>query len=782
MPLAARRSRASDRSSRSYASIVVANVATVFNLILLAFGVLTLALGDPRDALFLGIVVANSAIGIVQEVRAKRTLDRLQALVAPTATVVRDGARLQLPAAEVRVGDQVLLAPGDQLVADARVEHADWLRLDESVLTGEARPVARRAGDEVHSGSFVAEGTARATVTATGDASYAGRVVGEARAFRHPRSPLEHGIDRLLGWLVVVMVPLALVLGVSLVARDVPPAEAVPRATAAMVSLVPEGLVLLASLTFAVAAVRTARRGALAQQLNAIESLASVDVLCLDKTGTLTEAALRVVDAVPAPGVPAGELEAALRVAAAGSVRNLTADALAERFAAGDAAARAEVPFSSRRRWSAVETAAGTVVLGAPEVLLDGGPPAARAVQETARGRRVLAVAAAAPGLEAHDPDRAPPPGRRVLGVVVLAERLRPDARATVAFLREQGVALKVLSGDAPATVAAVAADAGIETGEPLDGASLPEDPAELARVMQRTAVVGRISPEGKRRVVEALTAAGAYVGMVGDGVNDVPALKASRLAIGQGSGTPMARAVADLVLLTGSFASVPGMVAEGRQILGNVSRVARIFVAKSSLAAFLIVTVGTTALAYPFLPRHLTIASTFGVGVPGFFLALAPGAGRWRPDRFLHDVAVFAVPGGIAVALGVLAGYLLALEGLGLRVEAARTAATSVLLVGMLQLVVEIERHPLRRRRMVQLLVLVMAAGYAAVLATPALRDFFALAVPGPRVLAAAAAGCGLTALVLSQARRLWEGDEDRAAAVQDRGAARVPTPVSSR
>ena len=392
-------------SSRSYASIVRANVLTVFNLILAVFGALMLSFGSWQDALFLGVLVANSTIGIAQEIRAKKALDRLSALVVPTATVVRDGEAHRLPREDVVVGDLVLLEPGDQLVADGRVEAGEGLLLDESILSGESESVGRAPGDELRSGSFVAEGTGRYTVTAVGKESYAARVTGQARAFRHPRSPLERAMNRLLYLLVAAMVPLGSLLGYALWERDAPVREAVTTSVAAVVTLVPEGLILLVSLAFALSAVRMARHGALTQQLNALESLASVDVICLDKTGTLTEAELRVVDALPAPGVEEERLAEALgAVAAAANVRNTTLRAIGERFHAVPGTPDGEVPFSSRRRWSAVRLDGVTYVLGAPELLPLRGPGRSRrrggrapaAGCSVSRGRRRLSRGGAA--------------------------------------------------------------------------------------------------------------------------------------------------------------------------------------------------------------------------------------------------------------------------------------------------------------------------------------------------------------------------------------------------
>jgi cation-transporting ATPase E len=718
----------------------------VFNLILAVFGGITLAFGDWRDALFLGVLVGNTTIGIAQELRAKRALDRLAALVAPTATVIRDGKRRRLHVEEIVTGDLLLAEPGDQIVADGPLEAADGLRLDESILTGESQAVARGAGDRVRSGSFIVEGIAAYRAEAVGAESYAERVTGVARSFRHPRSPLERSLNRLLGILVAVMVPLGVALGISLWLRSKPAGDAVQTIVAAVVNLVPEGLILLTSLTFAAGAVRMARRGALAQQLNAIESLASVDVICLDKTGTLTEHGSRVVGTVPAAGVAESELAAALgRYAASSPVRNSTVLAIAEAFPAAAETPSAQLAFSAARRLSALELGGVAYVLGAPESF-PLGPLAERAQAEAASGRRVLAIGTV-PRIE----DAAAAAAFRPLGLVLLAERLRPGAADTVSFLRREGVELRVLSGDAPATAAAIARDAGLEgAATPLDGHRLPEDPRQLAAVIAEVTVVGRISPDGKRRVVEALRDAGRYVAMVGDGVNDVPALKAARLAIAQGTGTEMARCVADLVLVRGDFATVPPMVAEGRRMLRNLQRVAKLFVAKSALAAFLILTIGLTPLDYPFLPRHLTIVSSLAIGFPGFFLALAPSSGPWRPDGFVRDTARFAVPAGVAAGLGVLGAYLVALKVLALPLLDARTISTTVLVAVGLYLILALEASGLRRGAAVTTMCVLLALVYLVVLAVPPSRGFFELAVPGPTIWLLSAAGTFLSLALL--------------------------------
>jgi cation-transporting P-type ATPase E len=741
---AARRSAALGRSeprntTRSYASIVRANVLTVFNLILAAFGGVTLIFGDPRDALFLGIIVANSGIGITQEVRAKRKLDHLSLLVAPRATVKRDRRARRVPVGEVVSGDLVVLEPGDQLVADGRVLASNGLTLDESILTGESEPAHRESGDLVRSGAFVVEGTGAYEVTAVGAASFAARVTGEARTFRHPRSPLERSVNRLLYGLVALVVLLGAVLGYSLYHRHVHMHTAVATSAAGVVTLIPEGLMVLVSLTYAAAAVRMSRRGVLAQQLNAIESLASVDTICTDKTGTLTEAVLRVVETLPAPGVALSTVTRALgAVAANASARNVTLQAIAEACPAEPERVLGEVPFASHRRWSAVALEGATYYLGAPEVI-PPGDLAGVAAQRQRNGRRVLALARSRAPLPPGRPER-PPNDLEPLGLLVLAEELRPHIRDTIAFLRREGVEIKVLSGDAPETVAAIARDIGIDVGEVASGDRIPAEEDQRRKFALAASVVGRISPEGKQRVVQALVDEGRYVAMVGDGVNDVPALKSSRLAIAQGSGTQMARSVSDLVLISGDFGSVPQLVAEGRRALRNLQRVSKLYVTKSAFAAFLILVIGTSSEAYPLLPRHLSLAASLTIGIPTFFLALAPSTGPWRTERFVRTVASFAVPAGIVLGTGLVAGYLFSRHDLGLSVPDARTVALTILIASGLYLVIALEAGGSRRRSTVVAgMCGAMAALYVAALLIPPARSFFALTVPDAGMIATA-------------------------------------------
>ena len=698
----------------------------------------------------MGILVANIVIGSFQEIRSKRALDRLAALVAPEAVVVRDGADRSVPVDQVVVGDLVRVAAGDQIVADGTLVSADGLSLDEANLTGESEPAVRHPGEPVWSGSFAVDGAALFEATAVGPDSRAAKLTATARAFRHPRSPLEKSNDRLLLWLVAIAAPIAIALTISVLLRVHTNTGRVQALTAGIVNMVPEGLILLISLTAAVSAFKMAQRGVLAQQLNAVESLASVDVLCTDKTGTLTESALRVVGLVPAEGTDETSLARALADYAISSPsRNLTLEAIAGAELAQVKRREVvdQVPFSSKRRWSALDLGDERLVLGAPERFADADPALeARARREASEGRRVLTLGRTEAPLPENGPDPNFPDDVQALGLVVLSEQLRPNAIETVAFFAAEEVDLRVLSGDSPATVGAIARDAGVPGSAPaLDGEALPSDPAALREAVLSAPAVGRISPEGKRAVISAFAVAGRYVAMVGDGVNDVPALKEARLAIAQGSGSQMARSVSDLVLVRDDFAAVPRMVGEGRQILRNIQRVARLFVTKSVFAAVSVLAVAIPTATYPLLPRQFTIASSVTIGIPAFVLALAPSSGPWRPEGFLRSVVRFAIPAGLTTGTGIAVGYYLARYGFDLGLRDSRTVATGIVVVCGLAVVMRLENERGRRRLAVGALCLLMALLYFVALFVPFLRSFFELTAPTGDAVLAWAVGAAL-------------------------------------
>jgi cation-transporting P-type ATPase E len=710
------------RSSRSTRAIVRENTLTLFNLILIGFAVALIAVGEYADLLFVGIVVINASIGILQELRAKRQLDRLALLIAPRARVIRDGETVAVPVEGVVEGDAVRLEPGEQVIADGPLLEARALQLDESVLTGEADPVSRSLGDEVRSGSFCLAGGGVYRADLVGPDAYASTLTETARETRRDLSPLQRDINRLLRLLVLVMVPIAAGLLAALHFHKTPIRQAVSTATAGCVTLVPEGLVLLASVAFAVGAARMARRGALVQRLSAVESLAGVNV--------------------PLGGHSEAEVRSALGAFATSLAgRNPTADAIAKALGGVALPVEVEVPFSSRWKWSGLTLRSGeTHVLGAPDVLLghvaEAGSIAALVDVRAREQRRVLLFAQAGTALREPTDDEPPVPALEPIGLVALTERMRDQTAETIAFLREAGVAVKVISGDGPATVEAVARAAGLDTtGRVITGPELPREPRELGMAAERCVVFARIQPDQKRRLVEALVRNGKRVAMVGDGVNDVPALKASQVAIALGSGSQIAKGVADLVLVGLNFAAIPAAVEEGRKILRNVRRVAKLFVAKSVFAAVLILTVGVAGGAYPFLPRQLSLAAAFTVGLPTFFLALAPPPPERRARGFLREVLAFAVPAGIVLGVAVLLGHGLVHTALNRSPGESQTTSTTILIFVGLYLVLVLEstgmRTSIRRARAIPALCIALAALYVAIISLGPARSYFALAPP---------------------------------------------------
>lgn len=739
---------------RTVVDILRANVLTRFNAILGALAVVVFVVGPLQDALFVAVLVANTGIGVLQEVRSKRALDRLAVLTAARARVVRSGTLAEVALAEVVLDDVVDLRPGDQVPVDAAVVASDGLEVDESLLSGESEPVGRGPGDPVLSGSFVVAGSGRARATGVGPAAYAARLQAEARRFSLVRSELQQGTNTILRAVTWVMVPAGIALVVTQVLRSHQAlADALRGSVAGVGAMVPEGLVLLTSVAFAAGALRLARRRVLVQELAAIEGLARVDVLCIDKTGTLTEPGMHVDSLEPLGRFGAGEVAAVLAaLAAADPAPNATLRALAGPHPPAEPwEVVGRVPFSSARTWSATAFVGhGAWVLGGPDVLgaEAGGPVDTAAARHRAEGRRVLLLARAT----------ALPDGRRVpedlepAALVVLAERVRRDASATIRYLLDQGVTVIVLSGDAPETVAAVAARVGLgSTLPPCDAAALGERDGSLADVLATTTVLGRVRPHQKLEAVEALQAAGHVVAMVGDGVNDVPALKQADLGIAMGSGSDASRSVARLVLLDSSFAAVPHVLREGRRVIANIERVANLFVTKTVYAAVLAVTVAVAGVPYPFFPRHLTIVSTLTIGVPGLALALAAGAPRAMPG-FVAKVLAFTLPTGVVAAAATFAAYALARAGEQTTPTAARTTAMLVLFALGLWVLAMVAR-PLDVPRLA--LVVAMGAGLTPLFALPTARRVLDLAVPPVPVLVEGAVVVGIALLVLTLVRR---------------------------
>jgi len=672
--IAAGRTNAVDtKPSRSIWEIVKANVLTRFNAILGALFVLIIITGSIADGLFGLILVLNSLIGIVQEYLAKRKLDRLALLNAPVTTVIRDGDSLEIPTAHVVLGDLVELRTGDQVPADGTLASADGLEIDEANLTGESDAVAKSADAEVSSGTTVVAGAGRFVAAAVGPDAYANKIAAEARKFTRARSEIQDSVNKLLKyitWVIVIALPLQII-SQARVVGDQGWREVVIRSTGGLVGLVPEGLVLLTSVAFLLAAVQLTRQQVLVQELPAVEGLARVDVVCVDKTGTLTVGDIMFED-IHVLGDPEGrddgvgveEIRCALGALADDPNANGTLKAVAASIDPPDGWERiATIAFNSARKWSAAGFAGHrTWVLGAPDVLLPAGDPLRERVSALARtGRRVILLATSVAGLDGPvlPADLVPE------ALVTLNEQIRPDAADTLRYFAEQDVAIKVISGDNVQTVAAIAKSVGLPVDTDtmagvVDARSLGTDPQQLRQIAEATTVFGRVSPEQKRALVQALQAEGHVVAMTGDGVNDALALKDADIGVAMGNGAQATKSVAQLVLLDGKFSHLPSVLAEGRRVIGNVERVANLFVAKNVMSLVAIVTAALFALPFPFLPRHLTLVSAVTIGIPAFFLALGPNKRRYLPG-FLRRVLRFAIPAGVLAGVVVLGSYLLA-------------------------------------------------------------------------------------------------------------------------
>jgi cation-transporting ATPase E len=751
-----------DPTSRTIAQIVRSNVFTPFNALLGVLLIVILAIGEAADGLFGFVLVGNACIGIVQEIRAKRSLDRLAVLNAPHSTVRRDGSEITIASKDLVLDDIIVLTLGDQIAVDAELLDANGLEVDESLLTGEADPVEKSPGDSVLSGSFVVAGSATVRATAVGENSYAFKLSNEARRFSMVKSELRTGIDRVIKLVSWLMIPTAVLLVSSQLAAHDGVVGAIQASTAGLVAMVPEGLVLLTSIAFAVGATRLASKKVLTQELAAIEGLARVDVICVDKTGTLTEGSLTLgtlEHLEPTVSDTASAIDAAAVLGAMGAADahpNPSLAAIAAEFRApANWTLTDSVPFSSARKWSAASFAdRGSYVLGAPDILLDhamsnastaSDPVAAarlRVEHYASVGRRVLILMRSPDGLHGELLSVALVP----VALVVLDETLREAAPATIAYFGQQGVAVKVISGDSPVTVGAVATRVGVVGAEePIDARTLPEDQESLADILEAHSVFGRVTPHQKRAMVHALQSRGHVVAMTGDGVNDTLALKDADVGVAMGSGSAAARAVARFVLLANDFGVFPSVIAEGRKVIANVERVANLFLTKTFYAMALALAIGVARIPFPFIPRHFTIISSLTIGIPGFFLALAPNNRRARTG-FLTRVLRFAVPAGLVSSVAVLVAFGIARNDGDVTLEQARTVAVITLFVVTLW-VLEILARPINAWR--GALVTAMGIAFVGALSIPWFRAYFELPLPGAS-LALSAVGIGAVGALL--------------------------------
>lgn len=714
-------------AARSTWDIVRSNVFTRFNAVIGTLFALMLFIGPLQDGLFGLVIVVNTGIGIVQEVRAKRTLERLAIVGEARPRVRRDGSVVEVTPRQLVADDLVELGAGDEIVVDGDVVTAQGLEIDESLLTGESDPVQREPGEHLLSGSFVVAGTGLYRATRVGREAYAARLAEEASRFTLTGSELRRGVDAILRIVTYLMIPASVLIVISqLTVEDQPTRDALRGTVAALVPMVPEGLVLLTSLAFAVGVVRLGRRQCLVQELPAIEGLARVDVVCTDKTGTLTENGMRLAEVRPLGDHRATEVDRVLAALAAADPRpNASSAAIGEGRPPGPDVARPRrsVPFSSARKWSGAGfDELGDWVLGAADVLLPAGDPAREEAERIgATGLRVLLLGRLDGPVDAPE---APGPVRAA-ALVVLEQRVRAEAEAALRFFESQHVAVKVVSGDNAASVGAVAATLGLAGADrPCDARELPSGRAELADALEGGSVFGRVTPSQKREMVAALQSRGHTVAMTGDGVNDVLALKDADIGVAMGSGSPASRAVAQIVLLDNSFASLPHVVAEGRRVIGNIERVANLFLTKTVYAVLLAVAIGALGIPFPFLPRHLTLVGSLTIGIPAFFLALAPNTEQAQ-HGFVRRVLWFAVPAGVVAGACTWCTYL-AVRQLETATDLQHSTAAVVTLFVVSTWVLVVVARPYVWWKVV--LIAAMCASFGLCLAWGAAQEFWAL------------------------------------------------------
>lgn len=762
-------------TSRSVKDIVRANVFTLFNGIIFVAMVMVLVTGSWRDAVFGFVIIINTGIGIFTELKAKRTLDKLSILVASDFLVRRDGKDVEVPHNEIVLGDLLWIRSGEQVPADGQIIQTWGLELDESMLTGESRTVRHKVGEQIYSGATAVSGMALVKVNAVGSHSYAATLTAQAKVYKKTVSDLNKGINTILKFMTFLVVPLCILLilsqihtvggwGTALSTGEW--RQAVVSAVAGVVGMIPEGLVLLTSLNFAVAAMRLARHNTLVQELESVETLARVDALNLDKTGTITDGGIAFNQLIMLnDSANTAEEQAATQALydccneeqPNGTGQAVLTGLKAQGYDPGQVEAR--VPFSSARKWSAVRKSGVTWYMGAPEVIiaaLNGDyADVLRQVNDYANdGNRVLLVARSVSASADADNPQLDPQAEPVT-LVLCSEKIREDAEQTLAWFREQGVRCRVISGDNPVTVGAIARKVKL-TGdvEPrfMDARELPEDTNELARVLENVDVLGRVLPNQKKAIVQALHTQNHVVAMTGDGVNDALAIKEADLGIAMGNAAPATKAVAQVVLVDSKFSHLPDVVARGRQVMANMERVASLFLVKTVYSALISLGVVLTQIPYPYLPRHITYIGALTIGMPAFILALAPNTRRYIPG-FLKRVVTFALPGGIATALSVLltSWFLPGIMGWDVVNNdadlSALRATSAIILFLMGVFVLSRVARPLNSWR--GALVAVFAAAGVIGAFIPFVANFFALILPTGTTLVATLIALGGAALI---------------------------------
>lgn len=678
--------RQPESRTKTVGQIVRDNTLTLFNLLNIVLAVMVIAVGSYKNALFINIVVINTIIGIIQEIKAKRTIDKLSLISQPHAKVVRNGREEAITVEEIVLGDLIILSAGKQIPSDSTILSGE-IEVNESLLTGESDAIIKKVGDTLLSGSFVVAGQAWVQVDKVGEDNYATKLTAQAKQMRKPNSEIMRALNLIMKIISFAIVPIGIILLVQQIFFiNMGINQSVISTVAALIGMIPEGLVLLTSVALAVGVIRLGHYKTLVQELYCIETLARVDVLCLDKTGTITEGSMEVksIDLVNNSKDPAKAMRAIVNTL---QDDNSTFKALKDSFN-GEAPkwkAVKAVPFSSARKWSGVSfEGEGTYIMGAPEFVLGDayGQYREKVEDYASQGNRVLMLGHSD---NAFIGENELPQNITVIALMLLGDKIRKEAKQTLEYFAGQGVEIKVISGDNPLTVAEVANRAGLQNADRcVDATTLKTDDAVADAALKYT-VFGRVTPGQKRVLVNALKNAGHTVAMTGDGVNDVLALRDADCSIAMASGSDAARQVSQLVLLDSNFSSLTKVLMEGRRVINNISRAASLFLVKTIYSFLLAAVVIVSSAAYPFVPIQLTLISTVAIGIPSFFLALEPNKNRLS-GSFLENVLRKALPGALTIVLNII--IVLIVDRI-LDLDLGQVSTMSCLLTGVTGLII---------------------------------------------------------------------------------------------
>ncbi len=650
-------------SSKSIWHIIRGNIFTLFNAINLVLLIIVIAAGSPKNALFADVIIINSLVGIVQELRAKKIVEKLSVLNAVTVTVIRDDIKKEIAVEDVVLDDIIFVKEGQQVVVDSELLTEDYIEVDESLLTGEADPVKKVKGDMIFAGSLILGGSAYIKAKLVGEDTYATKLAKEAKKFKISKSELQAVTDKILKINIRFILPI----GILLIATQILHSNrgwrhASISAVSGIVGMIPEGLVLLITTTFIVSIIRLSKWNVLVQELPATEILARVDTLCLDKTGTITEGRLKLEDIKPLNSYDINKIEEVLSsFSKAFSTSNATLGAIRERYNDfKEVKVNKTIPFNSQKKWSGVEFVSGEKwIVGAPEVILrDGYRKLKDDIElQAKKGRRVLLLAKVTEG-ELEDELSENVEGA---ALILFEDIIRKDAEETLRYFDRQQVDIKIISGDNPVTVSSVAKRAGVKNAENyVDARYLPEDEEELIKVIRKTTVFGRTTPHQKKAIVKALQNDHKTVAMTGDGVNDVLALKEADCGIAMASGSDASKAVAQLVLLDSNFNALPKVVAEGRRTINNIEKVANLYLSKTVFSIIMSIVFCFLVLPYPIMPIQLTLIGSIAIGIPSFFLAMEPN-GHIVKKGFLNRVLQEAIPNGVTAAISTIVMFFIA-------------------------------------------------------------------------------------------------------------------------